>query len=170
MHYRLFLLLCFLITLTQPACTQPGYKEKGTLTGRAIKIIDGDTFVLLTEDNATYRIRLHGIDCPERGMDYYKVCKTALGGFCEGRQLNVIVRDKDRYKRTVGDIYTEDGKWINLQMVAGGFAWHYTHYDNDERLENAAQNAQNAKLGLWALPNPMPPWEWRQAHRQKRIR
>lgn len=165
---RIFFLL-FILSLTQPACTSPKNPPNAILTGRATKIVDGDTFDLLTSDNTTYRIRLHGIDCPERGMDYYKVCKTALGDLCQGQQLKVIVRDKDRYKRTVGDIYTADGKWINLELIAGGFAWHFTRYDNDPRMKVAEEKARGAKLGLWAMKDPTPPWEWRQERRKKKV-
>jgi endonuclease YncB( thermonuclease family) len=166
---QLFLLLFLL--LFQPGCTQsqpsPRAARNSTLKGRAVKIIDGDTFDLLAADNTTYRIRLHGIDCPERGQDYYKVCKTALGNFLGHRQLNVIVRNKDRYKRIVGDVYTSANEWVNQQMVAGGYAWHFTRYDRDRRLGQAMQQAIQGNLGLWAMPNPTPPWEWRRARREK---
>lgn len=165
---RYLLLLCLLL-ITQISCTQARNRDSKTLSGRAVKIIDGDTFDLLTADNNIYRIRLHGIDCPERGMDYYKVAKTALGDLCLDHQLKVIIRNKDRYKRSVGDVYTEDeNTWINQQMVAGGYAWHYTRYDNDARLVTAMIAARKARLGLWAIPNPTPPWEWRKERRQRK--
>jgi hypothetical protein len=69
-------------------------------------------------------------------------------------------RDVDRYNRTLGHIYIDD-RWINKELVAEGMAWHYKHFNQDARLEDAEVKARQAKLGLWADPNPVPPWEFR---------
>jgi micrococcal nuclease len=158
------LLLLFLIA----GCTTGISQTRGTvITGKAIKIIDGDTFDLLTDDNRNIRVRLFGIDCPERGQPFYKVCKNALADRCNGQPLKIIKRDQDRYKRMVADVYTvTDNQWINEQMVACGFAWHFTRYSNNSILAAAGQQAKAAKLGLWKDPSPVAPWEWRQ---QKRV-
>lgn len=156
-------MLLLLTTGCTTGVSQPG---QTTITGKAIKIIDGDTFDLLTNDNQTMRIRLFGIDCPERGQPFYKVCKTALGDLCNGQQLKIVKRDVDRYKRCVADVYrVSDNKWINELMVARGVAWHYTHYSSSNLLSTAETKARNAKRGLWQDPSPIAPWEWRKEKR-----
>ena len=159
-------IICLLISGMQ-ACTSTNQSDG--YIGRAVKIIDGDTFDLLMENNQKVRVRMHGIDCPERGMDFYKAAKEGLGNFCNNQGLKVVVRDKDQYGRTVADVYTADNKWINLEMVKAGLAWHYTHYDNDRRLDDAEQSARAARLGLWSLDNPTPPWEWRKEKRNEAV-
>lgn len=175
--YRSLLLLCC-IALSLSACSQRqdaqkphrGSRSMGgdkgdTLTGPAVKIIDGDTFDLLLSDNTTVRIRMHGIDCPERGQAFYKVCRNALGDLCGAGPLKVVMRDKDRYGRTVADVYNARSQWVNYELVAGGFAWHYTKYDNDDRLARAEVSARAACKGLWADAAPVAPWDWRRERR-----
>jgi endonuclease YncB( thermonuclease family) len=79
--------------------------------------------------------------------------------------VGVDVKDTDREGRTVGVVFKANVN-VNLQMVRSGFAWWYKKYapfDDDLRL--AEQYARADKLGLWTDPNPVPPWEWRQANR-----
>ena len=64
------------------------------------------------------------------------------------------------YKRTLGNI-TIGKRWINLEMVAEGWGWHYKQYDKDKRFAEAETKAKAARKGLWAGPNPVAPWDWR---------
>lgn len=130
-----------------------------TLTGKAVKIIDGDTFDLLSNGNL-YRVRLNGIDCPERGQAYYREAKAALGNFCHNRTITVTYRSKDRNGRLLGDVYAGN-QYINLLLVQQGYAWHYKKYSTDVRLAKAETEARAAKRGLWAAGNAIPPWVWR---------
>ena len=82
-----------------------------------------------------------------------------------GKSVGVVKVEIDRFNRTVGTVYLDDTN-VNLAMVAGGHAWWYRRYAPHDRLLEAAQRgAREADLGLWALPDPVPPWEWRRAHR-----
>ena len=74
------------------------------LKGKVVSIIDGDTVVLLDSLNTQHRIRLHGIDCPEKGQEFYQVAKDYLAQLCFQKHVNVEVTGKDRYQRTVGRI------------------------------------------------------------------
>ena len=171
MHNKLSManriLVLFLLMFT--SCHDGESQIKKTVyTGYAVKIIDGDTFDLLTDDHKNIRIRMFGIDCPERGQDFYKVCKTALGNILLNQKLKVNVQSIDQYKRVVGDVYSIDGKqWMNYNMVAGGYAWHYTHYDHNPKLDKAEQAARNTAAGLWKDANPVAPWDWRKEKRNK---
>jgi micrococcal nuclease len=130
-----------------------------TLSGKAVKIIDGDTFDLLS-NGTMYRVRLNSIDCPERGQAYYKEAKAALGNFCNNCTVTVSYRSKDRNGRLLGDVYVNHQS-INLLLVQQGYAWHFKKYSADVRLARAEIEARSAKRGLWADADAIAPWIWR---------
>ena len=112
-------------------------------------------------DQVKTKIRLYGIDAPERDQAYYRQAKDALAGMTAGQTVGVAVVEQDQYGRTVGTIYL-DGKNINRAMVQRGYAWWYRRYAKYNRpLQEAEKYAQAQKLGLWSDPDPIPPWEWR---------
>jgi len=71
----------------------------------------------------------------------------------------------DRYGRIVGRVYV-DGLDVNRELVARGMAWVYRKYSNDPELLRLEAEAREKGLGLWADPNPVPPWEWRRGRRE----
>lgn len=135
--------------------------------GKVIKVIDGDTYDLLV-DTTTMRIRMDGIDAPERGMPFYKVAKEYLGDLCVGQNIKIITTKKDRYKRFIANSYLENGSSLSLLMVKAGMAWHFKKYSNDVELSDAELEAKSKRIGLWFDENPTPPWEWR-ANRKNKI-
>jgi micrococcal nuclease len=160
---RIHLFLFFLLFI---GCKQQPVNEG--LSGRAVNIPDGDTFTLLTTDNRSIRVRLYGIDAPERGQDFYQVSKNYLGELLEGKKLNIQVRDTDQYKRIVGDVYLPDQRHVNKAMVEAGLAWHYKQFSNNATLAQKEEEAREKRIGLWQQPNAQPPWEWRKEKRKKR--
>ena len=153
------LLLYVLVLLN---CSSKNYHTatNETVSGKVNKIVDGDTFDILTDKKTTIRIRMNGIDCPERKQNYYKVCKDALGSYIFGKQVQLITQGTDQYKRTIADVYVGNN-YINLQMIANGYAWHYKKYSKDGVLAKAEVEARYNKLGLWQLLNPLAPWDFR---------
>jgi micrococcal nuclease len=131
-----------------------------TLRGKAVRIVDGDTFDLLV-GTTTHRIRLAGIDAPEKGQDFGTASKLLLGKLCSNQTLTVMVTDVDRNKRKIAEIYTEQKLWINKELIAKGMAWHFKKYSSDIQLANAELSARKQKVGLWSLKNPVAPWDWR---------
>ena len=131
-----------------------------TLKGKAVRIVDGDTFDLLV-GTTTHRIRLAGIDAPEKGQDFGTASKLLLGQLCSNQTLTVRVTDVDRNKRKIAEIYTEQKLWINKELIAKGMAWHFKKYSTDRELANAELSARKQKIGLWSLNNPVAPWDWR---------
>jgi micrococcal nuclease len=131
-----------------------------SLNGKVIKIVDGDTFDVLTDAQTTIRIRMNGIDCPERKQDYYQVCKDALSGYIFGKKVHLITHGKDRYTRTIADVFYKKEN-INLAMIKNGFAWHYKKYSSDPEMAKAEINARAAKIGLWQMNNAIAPWNFR---------
>lgn len=138
-----------------------------TLQGKVIKIVDGDTFDLLTETNTVYRIRLLDIDCPERGQDYYQVCKQALSDYIFGQKVNVFYQKKDRNGRILGTVKNGSVN-VNRVMVQEGYAWHFKKYSTDQQFADAEIAARKSKRGLWASPKPIAPWDFRRMRHEKR--
>lgn len=130
------------------------------LTGKVVSIADGDTLTVLTADKQQVKVRLSGIDTPENNQAYGTKAKQALSSKVFGKTVRVQDNGQDRYKRTLGDIFLGD-RWINLELVEEGYAWHYKAYSKDKRLAQAEVQARQAKRGLWADSNPVPPWEFR---------
>ncbi|MFN8298378.1 MAG: thermonuclease family protein [Chitinophagales bacterium] len=134
-------------------------------SGKVIGIIDGDTYDILMEGNIKIRIRMEGIDAPEKGMPFYKVAKNYLGKLCFEKMVRLDVKEKDNHNRTVAYSYLEDGRELSHEMVKSGLAWHFKQYSTDTILSNLEIEAKRARLGLWINDNPMPPWENRRLHR-----
>lgn len=153
------LLLCFLLPFAFHTSVF-AQKQTGKLTGKVIHIVDGDTFDLLTKDTVKIRIRLNGIDCPERKQDYYQVCKDALSKYIIGKNVTLITHGRDRWRRVIADVYVNK-QYINLKMVENGYAWHFKKYSKDKNLAKAEENAKIKKLGIWKMKNPEAPWNHR---------
>ena len=129
----------------------------GAVEHRVKRIVDGDT-VLLSDGP---KVRLHGIDTPERDQPYGKQATRNLDKLI-GRTVFVVERDTDRYGRLVGTLYTPVGVNVNLEMVCNGSAWWYSRYaKNNRAMASCKDEAKEAGLGLWADDDAMPPWEWR---------
>lgn len=131
-----------------------------TISGKVIKILDGDTFDLLTNDFKTIRIRLADIDAPEKKQDFGEVSKRALASYIFGKNVQVEYSKQDRNGRIIGTIWSYDEN-INLKMVENGFAWHFKKYSTLTIFANAEIKAKSMKKGLWVQNNAIAPWEYR---------
>ncbi len=149
-----------------------------TLTGKVVKMTDGDTVYVLDANYQEHKIRLAGIDAPERKQAYGLASRKHLASIVAGQQVTVEYQKRDRYGRILGKVLlvvvfhtSEDGVDVGLEQVKAGFAWHYKKYQHeqspeDRRLYADAENqARNERLGLWRENNPIPPWEYRRLYR-----
>lgn len=135
--------------------------------GKVIAIIDGDTYDLLINGNQTVRIRMEGIDAPEKGMSFYKVSKNYLSTLCFNKQVKFIpTKEPDSHNRLIGFTYLEDRTELSHEMIKAGMAWHFKKYNSDEDLADLETEARNSKKGLWLNENPMSPWENRRLHKK----
>ena len=159
---RILLALFSLITL---ATAQP--QEGETILGKCVSVTDADTISLLV-DKSVYKIRLSGIDAPERGQEYGTKATQALAAKVKGKQLTVEVAGYDKYRRMLGKLIP-DGESVEFWLVRNGRAWQYVKYDQSEELRLAQQLAKQDGAGLWAGEanglKPMPPWEYRDRKR-----
>jgi len=132
---------------------------------KVVKIKDGDTLGLLSNDNQQITVRLAEIDCPEKSQAFGKAAKKFTSDLCFGKDVTLIGNTKDRYGRTVAMVILPDGTNVNYQLVKNGFAWQYKAYSQSAELAQLEQNARENKLGLWQDVNPTPPWEYRKEGR-----
>ena len=157
-----YLILSFILVLLMPLLV-----KAEELVGKCVGVADGDTCTILVDGNERIKIRFYGIDAPESGQDFGKKAKEYCSNLIFGKEIKVISTDIDRYGRTVGKVYA-DGKYINLEMVKAGLAWHFKYYSpNDSELAEAEKVARSGKLGLWVQTNPVEPREYRLANKEK---
>jgi endonuclease YncB( thermonuclease family) len=137
-----------------------------TITGRVVGVADGDTVTVLDDSNTQHKIRLAGIDAPEKKQAFGQRSKQSLSDLVFNKQVTVETDKKDKYRREVGKILLT-GQDVNLEQVTRGFAWHYKQYEqeqspNDRKLYDFAEKeARAARRGLWADADPLPPWDFR---------
>lgn len=140
------------------------------LVGRVVAVADGDTVTVLDESRQQHRIRLLGIDAPERRQAFGNRARQHLADRVFQREVAVEFGKKDRYGRILGKVVL-DGEDINLLMLREGMAWHYKQFQRDQRpadrvlYATAEREAREAGRGLWADPHPQPPWEFRRQSR-----
>ena len=137
--------------------------EPFRFSARVIGVTDGDTITVL-RDRRPVKIRLRGIDCPERGQAFGAAAKRFTSDLIFGRSVTVEQFSTDRYGRLVADV-TVGGQDVSLALVRAGYAWHFTTYSHDPILTAAEQEARTARRGLWNDTHPVPPWVFRRPHR-----
>jgi micrococcal nuclease len=138
-----------------------------SFVGKVVGVADGDTITVLV-DRQPHKIRLHGIDAPERDQPYATKAKQLASDLVFGQVVRVDVVDIDRYGRHVGIVHLGDGRILNHELVKAGLAWWYEEYaPNDTTLRRFEEDARRGRLGLWDDENPTPPWRHRATKRPK---
>lgn len=146
--------------------------QSAALVGKVVAIADGDTITVLNGTNTQHRIRLSGIDAPERGQDRWRASKEYLSNRVFSQQVTIEYDNTDRYGRLVGRVL-RDGQDINLELLAVGGAWFYRRYAEElpvglrQSYPAAEEAAREERRGLWQGTAPVPPWEWRKRGRKK---
>lgn len=152
------LLLPLIITL----CLASG--ASADFTGEVVGVIDGDT-VDVMHNGRSERIRLHGIDAPEKSQAFGRSSKRAASDLAYGEDVTVIEHGRDRYGRTLGEVILPDDRSLNRELVRRGQAWQYRKYSNDDTLDRLETNARQSNRGLWQDDNAVPPWDYRKGKR-----
>lgn len=131
-----------------------------------VSVHDGDTLKL--SDGRT--VRLQGIDAPELSQPYGKESRDLLAKLTRKKKVRFQTRGKDRYGRTVAEIFVGK-KSVNKSMVGRGAAWWFRSFaPTDNQLRRLEDKARKNRIGLWHSPNAMAPWEWRKVgERRARI-
>ena len=158
------LILIVAIAISIVGCKNVEVNEPvAAVVGKVVKVVDGDTLHVYT-NKKTYKIRLSGIDAPERGQAYGKRAKEHLEFLVAGKKVIAIVESKDRYGRYVASVKVQN-KDVCAEMLTAGYAWHYKQYDNNKYYDELQREAKKAKRGLWLDKKPQAPWEYRKEQR-----
>ena len=158
------LILIVAIAINIAGCKNVEVNEPvAAVVGKVVKVVDGDTLHVYS-NKGTYKIRLSGIDAPERGQAYGKRAKEHLEFLVAGKQVIAIVESKDRYGRYVASVKVQS-KDVCAEMLTAGYAWHYKQYDNNKYYAELQREAKKAKRGLWLDKKPQAPWEYRKEQR-----
>ena len=136
---------------------------------KVVHVSDGDTITVLTQDKREVRVRLFGVDTPEKGQERGKQAAEYTKDLAALQTVDVQEMDVDRYGRLVGKVTLPGGKILNAELVAAGWAWVYRDYCKAAECkawEQLERQARTQRLGVWQDKNPTPPWEWRKAQRE----
>lgn len=158
---RTLLLLAFLSILANGT-------HADTLTGRVVGVTDGDTITVLDAAHQQHKVRLAGIDAPEKSQAFGQRAKQHLSRLVFDRTVAIEGSKLDRYGRLIGKVLVSSTD-ANLQLVRAGLAWHYKQYANEQSptdrvlYAQAEEQARGRHLGLWGDASPQPPWEYRHA-------
>lgn len=130
-----------------------------------VSITDGDTLSVLWNGRPV-RVRLHGIDAPERRQPFGTRARQFLGEIAYRKRVEVVVVDRDRFGRLVADVMLPEGGSLNQRMVGAGYAWWARSFaPKDKDLARLEEQARSQRIALWADNDPVPPWEWRARER-----
>lgn len=153
-----------------------GCANVSSTSGILIRALDGDTVDLKIGANESLRVRIAGIDAPEKSQAFGTESLTELLTFLSGERVDVIAYNKDRYGRTIAKLVILDEHCqehcaakndVGLRLIAAGLAWHYKSYSMiqtpQDRVDyaNAEVSARQQRFGLWAGHDPVPPWVYR---------
>jgi endonuclease YncB( thermonuclease family) len=143
-----------------------------TYGGRVVGVSDGDTITVLDSTNTQHKVRLSGIDAPEKAQAFGHVSKQSLSAFVFSKAVVIDTTKTDKYGREVGKVLV-DGQDANLEQVRRGMAWHYKQYQAEQSppdrqtYSDAEITARSSTKGLWRDVSPVPPWDFRHGQADK---
>lgn len=183
------LLLTVLVIFILTCFTTASSSSAKTLQGKVIKVADGDTITIIDDKGFRYRIRLAGIDAPEKDQPYGEQSAKRLRWLVHGKGITVEYSKFDSYGRIVGKVLTDPpGNMfcllvdcnrkvdVGLKQISAGTAWHYKRYQNEQSKEDrilysgTERGARKGKLGLWNDKKPLAPWKWRRNKKLEALR
>jgi endonuclease YncB( thermonuclease family) len=161
-----------------PRAPHPASGPSGA--GAALEVQDGDSFTMRTDDGRRLRIRVSGIDAPERRQPWSDASRRHLGELLHGGRVRIEPIKQDPFGRTVARVLVADARDgterdVGLEQVRAGLAWHFVRYASDQgaaearRYARAEQEARQARLGLWADRAPEAPWAYRSRMRRDEV-
>jgi micrococcal nuclease len=161
MSKRFLFFFCFGLALSLAQCVEM------ETAGRVVGIADGDTFTMIDHHNKQVRVRLYGIDAPEKNQDFGKVSKKFLSDLIFNKAVEIQEVDTDRYGRIIA-IVRIDSLIVNEALLQAGLAWHYREYDDNPYWTLLQMKAQAERKGVWSMDDPIAPWLFRRHKRNNK--
>lgn len=158
-------LLAFVTLLLATLC------QAEEIAGRVVHVADGDTVTVLDASKVQHKVRLAGIDAPEKAQPFGQRSRESLEDLVAGRTVIVETHKKDRYGRYVGKVIL-NSRDVNVEQIRRGMAWFYREYAHEQSAadrqiyEQAEIDARAARVGLWADKAPTAPWDYRRSGRR----
>lgn len=140
------------------SCAAPA----SALTGVVTHVTDGDTVWVRTE-HARLKVRLQGIDAPERCQAWGPQSRDALARRVLNRQVELQTRARDGYQRTIAQL-TLEGEDLGAWMVGQGHAWSARYRRSLGPYASQETAARSARRGLFAQADAVEPRAFRQRH------
>ena len=138
-----------------------------TFDAKVVRIADGDTLTVSDNSGRETEIRLQGIDAPEHSQAFGQQATANLAGLVFGKTVALDCNGEQTYGRSVCKVMLPNGEDVDLDQIKAGYAWHYKQYafsqsEEDQAKYGAAEDAaREARIGLWADPNPVQPQDFR---------
>lgn len=150
--------------------------EISSYTGWVVRVLDGDTIKVLDGGNRVTRVRLKGIDAPEKDQPFGDESREHLASMLSGKEVRIEANSSDDFGNILGTLLVEPVDCegckktldVNLSQLNAGLAWwlpkfaHQQSKRDRKAYEAAEQQARKSKTGLWADAEPVAPWQWRE--------
>lgn len=142
------------------------------ISGRVVHVADGDTITVLDADKVQHKIRLAGIDAPEKSQAYGRQARESMTELVANRTVIVETKKRDLHGRHIGKVLV-NGQDVNVEQIRRGLAWFYRQYERElsasdrQSYDRAESEAKDFRRGLWADKNPVAPWDFRASERHR---
>jgi len=150
------------VILCLAAATPMLAADQTRFTAPVIFVSDGVTLTVLSKQQI--KIRLYGIDCQERGREFWSRTKQVTSDAVLGKTVTVQPMDTDHDGRSVGVVFMPGGQSLNAHLVRDGLAWvdqkYCTREDICAPLRKLETAAKLQKLGMWQDKTPVPQEDW----------
>ncbi|MCK5797592.1 MAG: thermonuclease family protein [Deltaproteobacteria bacterium] len=139
---------------------------KAPFSGKVVRVSDGDTIHVELRPGVRAKIRISGVDAPEKAQPFGKKSHAFAQDFVGGKAVKVVPKAADRYGRVVATVSVDDHD-LGAALLGAGLAWHYRHYDKSPRYAKLQEDAKASHRGLWSQGTPQAPWNYRREKRGK---
>ena len=149
------------------------YCVRADFTAKVLRVVDGDTVHVVNKAGKKFKVRLTGIDAPEKNQPYglastFKLTEMLINKWVllKSKPNDGNLYSIDRYNRVLAKVILDE-RDINLAQVSSGYAWHFKRYQKQQSLidrelySQAELYAKKNELGLWSEKKPIAPWKWR---------
>jgi endonuclease YncB( thermonuclease family) len=144
---------------------EPAPARRGVMA----RVLDGDTYIV-RHGGMTTKIRLYGVDAPEKGQRFGKEAAEFVEDMLLGSRVNLVPLGKDKFGRQASIVRSATGETLEEMLLVRGYAWVHPEFCKIPRCaawkENERQAAHRGE-GLWSDGDPLPPWIWRKVSKRR---
>jgi endonuclease YncB( thermonuclease family) len=166
--YAAAFIVVFLTVLADLLHASAGNVGVKAVDAEVLRVVDGDTVIVRMPDGKKTKVRLYGVDCPEKKQAFGKKATEFVRHLLGTEKLIVMPAETktDKYGRTVGIVRLASGVTLEEELLIAGLAW-VAFCDRPDCVawKNFEKTARAEKRGLWVGDAPVPPWEWRKSRK-----